>query len=128
MENEKKIKKRQKMTNTLNELIKKGDKTKDIEEKEIIKDLEIIQVIAGDIESQNELIETTNDPELSAMYNQSLLHSLDIYNSISEDVYSKLKKYLDRCKKEDKPIETGYYRIYRALRDDFRNHMKKRSV
>lgn len=115
------------MVKFMTEVLKMADDvdSKDTDEREIIRDLQIVQVVANDIECQDELIKSVNDPELSSMYNESMLHSIGIYNKVSRELYHKLDKYFDRCRKEEIPINTGYYRIYRILRNEIQTKDRK---
>jgi hypothetical protein len=115
------------MVKFMTEVLQMADNndSKDVDEREIVRDLQIVQVVANDIECQDELIKSVNDPELAAMYNENMLHSIGIYNKVSRELYSKLDKYFDRCRKEEIPINTGYYRIYRILRDEIQTKDRK---
>jgi hypothetical protein len=115
------------MVKFMTEVLQMADSndSKDVDEREIIRDLQIVQVVANDIESQDELIKSVNDPELSAMYNENMLHSIGIYNKVSRELYVKLDKYFERCRKEEIPINTGYYRIYRILRNEIQTKDRK---
>ena len=87
-------------------------------EDDLMNDLGVIQVVAHDVEETNELIQTAQDPELALIYRESLEHSLDIYNKLSEEIKTKLEEHIKLCNEHDFPINIGFYRVLKALKDD----------
>ena len=108
------------MVSLITEVLKEADdgEVLSVTEREIIIDIQTIQVVAADIESQDELIKTTEDPELESIYSQGILHTIEIYKKLSKDLFNKLKVYLENCEEENIPVNVGYYRIYKVLKTE----------
>jgi hypothetical protein len=83
---------------------------------DLLNDIKLIELIASDIQKMNKLTEAVDNPNLEETYNTELLKLIDNYKAICENVKKQLEGYVLSCRKNNIPIDVGYYRVLKELR------------
>jgi len=85
-------------------------------ENDLLNDMKYVLVLAKDINNFNELIETTDDPELKVSYYEELLVMIDKFKKFEEVLEVKLEFYLELCNKHNEPININFFKVLSEMK------------